>query len=85
MENLTTIYYDLFEILDDVELFAEAINHFCIKKYSKRKVMNLLEDLKLHKLEKELNELYDQPINNLKSFKVSFYYKGQQTIMEDFI
>ena len=66
--ELVNIYYDLFEYLDDMELFIDAIKHFTKTPKFKSAILVQLENLRMLKLEEELNMLYDLPLNTLKDY-----------------
>lgn len=66
--QLVNIYYDLFEYLDDMELFIDAIKHFTNTPKFKSAILVQLENLRMLKLEDELNMLYDLPLNTLKDY-----------------
>lgn len=66
--ELVNIYYDLFEYFDDMELFIDAIKHFTKTPKFKSAILVQLENLRMLKLEEELNMLYDLPLNTLKDY-----------------
>lgn len=66
--KLIDIYYDLYVFLDDDNLFVDAMKHFTKTDKFKSAIAVQLENLRLTKLEKELNILYDTPIKELKRF-----------------
>lgn len=63
------MYYDLFNILDDVDMFTDAIKQFTKTKYNPYYIKLCLEYLRLNNFEYELNVLYDMRINDLKDFR----------------
>lgn len=73
--NLINIYYDLYDILDDDELFINAIKHFTKTNKFKSALNVQLSNLRLTKIEKELNQLYDTPIKDLKKFAMNYKLK----------
>ena len=66
--QLVNIYYDLFEYLDSIDLFIDAIKHFTKTPKFKSAILVQLENLRMLKLEEELNMLYDLPLNTLKDY-----------------
>ena len=70
MDDLLQTYYDLSKIFnDDVEVFAEAIQDITKRKESKSQIVEHLLANRLHKLEDELNYLYeDVPMHELKAY-----------------
>ena len=66
--QLVNIYYDLFEYLDSIDLFIDAIKHFTKTPKFKSAILVQLENLRMLKLEAELNTLYDLPLNTLKDY-----------------
>lgn len=66
--ELVNIYYDLYNVLDDDQLFIDAIKHFTNTPKFKSAILVQLENLRMLKLEEELNILYDLPLNTLKDY-----------------
>lgn len=66
--ELVNIYYDLYNVLDDDNLFIDAIKHFTKTPKFKSAILVQLENLRMLKLEDELNTLYDLPLNTLKDY-----------------
>lgn len=75
--DLIQIYYDLYEILDDNIIIAKHIKKVSKKKYSVRKIIYLLENLRLDKIDNELNILYDMKMEDLKKFKRVYMLKNE--------
>ena len=73
--SLINIYYDLYDILDDDDLFVDAIKHFTKTNKFKSAINVQLSNLRLTKIEKELNMLYDTPIKDLKKFAMNYKLK----------
>ena len=87
--DLIQTYYDLFEILDDVDLFTDALKYFTKSELRWSIIKSHLEFLRLHNIEKELNSLYDMKMNELKEYKIKYELaqkeQGYQTTLEDFM
>lgn len=66
--ELVNIYYDLYNVLDDDNLFIDAIKYFTKTPKFKSAILVQLENLRMLKLEDELNTLYDLPLNTLKDY-----------------
>ena len=75
MSNLISVYYDLYDILDDDDLFVDAIKHFTKTNKFKSALNVQLSNLRLAKIEKELNILYDTPKIHLKKFAMNYKLK----------
>lgn len=83
--ELLTIYYDLFEILEDTEIVIEAIKELTDSRDSRSSIRQKLENLWLWHYEEELNFLYDMRMDDLKAFRVKCVKRGMQTTLEDFL
>lgn len=66
--ELVNIYYDLYNVLDNDQLFIDAIKHFTKTPKFKSAILVQLENLRMLKIEEELNMLYDLPLNTLKDY-----------------
>ena len=75
--QLVNIYYDLFEYLDDMDLFVDAIKHFTKTPKFKSAILVQLENLRMLKLEDELNQLYDLPLNTLKDYAMKWKLRNK--------
>lgn len=78
--ELVNIYYDLYNVLDDDNLFIDAIKHFTKTPKFKSAILVQLENLRMLKLEDELNMLYDLPLNTLKDYAMRWklIYKARE-------
>ena len=78
--ELVNIYYDLYNVLDDDQLFIDAIKHFTKTPKFKSAILVQLENLRMLKLEEELNMLYDLPLNTLKDYAMRWklIYKAKE-------
>ena len=78
--ELVNIYYDLYNVLDDDQLFIDAIKHFTKTPKFKSAILVQLENLRMLKLEEELNTLYDLPLNTLKDYAMRWklIYKAKE-------
>lgn len=78
--ELVNIYYDLYNVLDDDQLFIDAINHFTKTPKFKSAILVQLENLRMLKLEDKLNTLYDLPLNTLKDYAMRWklIYKAKE-------
>ena len=78
--ELVNIYYDLYNVLDDDNLFIDAIKHFTKTPKFKSAILVQLENLRMLKLEEELNMLYDLPLNTLKDYAMRWklIYKAKE-------
>lgn len=78
--ELVNIYYDLYNVLDDDQLFIDAIKHFTKTPKFKSAILVQLENLRMLKLEEELNTLYDLPLNMLKDYAMRWklIYKAKE-------
>ena len=78
--ELVNIYYDLYNVLDDDNLFIDAIKHFTKTPKFKSAILVQLENLRMLKLEDELNMLYDLPLNTLKDYAMRWklIYKAKE-------
>ena len=78
--ELVNIYYDLYNVLDDDQLFIDAIKHFTKTPKFKSAILVQLENLRMLKLEDELNILYDLPLNTLKDYAMRWklIYKAKE-------
>ena len=86
MKNeLLDIYYDLYDIFEDVELIADAIKDLSYTTQSRCNILRHLEFTRLWNLDSELNQLYDMQIKTLKLYKFQKEKKGQQSSIYDFI
>lgn len=68
-DELLYIYYDLLDIIDDIEAIADAIIQYCYDTHRRDDILEWLEMTKLHYLEAELNFLYDMPMWKPREFK----------------
>ena len=75
--QLVNIYYDLFEHLDSMDLFVDAIKHFTKTPKFKSAILVQLENLRMLKLEDELNQLYDLPLNTLKDYAMKWKLRNK--------
>lgn len=75
--ELVNIYYDLYNVLDDMELFIDAIKHFTKTPKFKSAILVQLENLRMLKLEDELNMLYDLPLNTLKDYAMRWKLRNK--------
>ena len=75
--QLVNIYYDLFEYLDSIDLFVDAIKHFTKTPKFKSAILVQLENLRMLKLEEELNMLYDLPLNTLKDYAMRWKLRNK--------
>ena len=81
MKNeLLDIYYDLYDIFEDVELIADAIKDLSYTTQSRCNILRHLEFTRLWNLDSELNQLYDMQIKTLKLSR-SFQYGTRITIL----
>lgn len=78
--ELVNIYYDLYNVLDNDQLFIDAIKHFTKTPKFKSAILVQLENLRMLKLEDELNTLYDLPLNTLKDYAMRWklIYKAKE-------
>ena len=83
--KLLTIYYDLYDILGEVDTVACAIKEITNSKDSMSMINQNLEFLRLWHYEEELNFLYDMKMDELRAYKVNKMKRGTQTTLEDFI
>ena len=83
--KLLTIYYDLFDILGEVDTVACAIKELAKSKDSMSMINQNLNFLRLWHYEEELNFLYDMKMGDLRAYKVKKMKRGTQTTLEDFI
>lgn len=90
--ELVNIYYDLYSVLDNDQLFIDAIKHFTKTPKFKSAILVQLENLRMLKLEDELNQLYDLPLNTLKDYAMRWKLRNKakmvkkyQSSMFDFI
>jgi len=68
--KLIDIYYDLFDYLDEVDMFAEAIKTLCKCNLRKSVIRVSLEELRLHHIENELitiNTLSKEELNTFNN------------------
>lgn len=75
--ELVNIYYDLYDVLDDDNLFIDAIKHFTKTPKFKSAILVQLENLRMLKLEEELNMLYDLPLNTLKDYAMRWKLRNK--------
>ncbi|MDD3443165.1 MAG: hypothetical protein PHW89_07875 [Sulfurimonas denitrificans] len=80
-DELLYIYYDIFDIIDDIEAIADAIIQYCYGTHKRDDIIEWLEMTKLHNLETELNFLYDMPMWKLREFK-SVWDKKRLTLFD---
>ena len=83
--KLLTIYYDLFDILGDIEIVVEAIKELTNSEDSRSSIRQKLENLWLWHYEEELNLLYDMKMDELKLFRIKKMKRVTQTTLEDFL
>ena len=83
--KLLTIYYDLYDILGEVDTVAGAIKEIANSKDSMSMIKQSLEYLRLWHYEEELNFLYDMKMDDLRAYRVKKMKRGTQTTLEDFI
>lgn len=65
--KLIDIYYDLFDYLDEIDMFADALKKICSCKLRKSAIILNLEELRLHHVEAELlqiNSMSKEALNN---------------------
>ena len=67
--KLLTIYYDLYDILGEVETVACAIKEITNSKDSMSMINQNLNFLRLWHYEDELNFLYDMKMDELRAYK----------------
>lgn len=82
--ELVNIYYDLFEYLDSMELFIDAIKHFTKTPKFKSAILVQLENLRMLKLEDELNMLYDLPLNTLKDYAMRWKLRNKAKMVKKY-
>ena len=82
--QLVNIYYDLFEYLDDMDLFVDAIKHFTKTPKFKSAILVQLENLRMLKLEDELNMLYDLPLNKLKDYAIEWKLRNKAKMVKKY-
>lgn len=75
--ELINIYYFLFDIIDDVDMFTDLIKEKTNTKLPKAKIKSNLEYLNLNKLDSELNIIYDMKMEDLKKFKRVYMLKNE--------
>ena len=83
--KLLTIYYDLYDILGEVDTVACAIKEITNSKDSMSMINQNLEFLRLWHYEEELNFLYDMKMEDLRAYRVKKMKRGTQTTLEDFL
>lgn len=71
-KSIVDIYYDLYEILGDIETVADAIIELQDCKLKRWRLITHLTNLRLHHIEDELNLLYDTRMDKLKEFKIAW-------------
>jgi len=83
--ELIDIYYFLFDVVDDIDMFTDLIKEKTDTKLTKAKIKSNLEYLNLNKLDSELNIIYDMKMEDLKKFKRVYMLKNEmlQSSMED--
>jgi len=70
--KLIDIYYDLFDYLDEVDMFAEAIKTLCSCKLRKSVIISNLEELRLHHIENELIKINTLSKEELNTFSNTY-------------
>lgn len=75
--ELIDIYYFLFDVVDDVDMFTDLIKEKTDTKLTKAKIKSNLEYLNLNKLDSELNIIYDMKMEDLKKFKRVYMLKNE--------
>ena len=66
--ELIDIYYFLFDVVDDIDMFTDLIKEKTDTKLTKAKIKSNLEYLNLNKLDSELNIIYDMKMEDLKKY-----------------
>ena len=82
--QLVNIYYDLFEYLDSMELFIDAIKYFTKTPKFKSAILVQLENLRMLKIEDELNQLYDLPLNTLKDYAMRWKLRNKAKMVKKY-
>ena len=82
--ELVNIYYDLYNVLDDDNLFIDAIKHFTKTPKFKSAILVQLENLRMLKLEDELNTLYDLPLNTLKDYAIKWKLRNKAKMVKKY-
>lgn len=82
--ELVNIYYDLYNVLDDDNLFIDAIKHFTKTPRFKSAILVQLENLRMLKLEEELNMLYDLPLNTLKDYAMRWKLRNKAKMVKKY-
>lgn len=82
--ELVNIYYDLYNVLDDDNLFIDAIKHFTKTPKFKSAILVQLENLRMLKLEDELNQLYDLPLNTLKDYAMRWKLRNKAKLVKKY-
>lgn len=82
--ELVNIYYDLYNVLDDDNLFIDAIKHFTKTPKFKSAILVQLENLRMLKLEDELNQLYDLPLNTLKDYAMRWKLRNKAKMVKKY-
>lgn len=82
--QLVNIYYDLYNVLDDDNLFIDAIKHFTKTPKFKSAILVQLENLRMLKLEDELNQLYDLPLNTLKDYAIKWKLRNKAKMVKKY-
>ena len=75
--ELIDIYYFLFDVVDDIDMFTDLIKEKTDTKLTKAKIKSNLEYLNLNKLDSELNIIYDMKMEDLKKFKRVYMLKNE--------
>lgn len=71
--QLIDIYYDLFDYLDEIDMFAEALKKLCECKLRKSLIVINLANLRLHNIEDELIKLNTFSKEELTAFNEQYY------------
>ena len=83
--ELIDIFYDLHDVLGEVETVACAIKELAKSKDSMSMIIQNLDFLRTWHYEEELNFLYDMKMDDLRAYRVNKMKRGTQTTLEDFI